>query len=97
MKKGGFMKDALILFAITLISGICLGGVYEITKLPIQESKMKADLATYQEVYPNAVDFKFDQALQDAAEAAPENFASAGLNIGSVEIPVALNLSLIHI
>ena len=35
MKKGGFMKDALILFAITLISGICLGGVYEITKLPI--------------------------------------------------------------
>lgn len=91
MKKGGFMKDALILFAITLISGICLGGVYEITKLPIQESKMKADLATYQEVYPNAEDFKFDQALQDAAEAAPENFASAGLNIGSVEIPVALN------
>ena len=50
MKKGGFMKDALILFAITLISGICLGGVYEITKLPIQESKMKADLATYQEM-----------------------------------------------
>ncbi|MEG2297519.1 MAG: electron transporter RnfG, partial [Clostridium sp.] len=30
--KSGFMKDALILFAITLISGILLGGVYEVTK-----------------------------------------------------------------
>ena len=32
MSKGGFMKDALILFAITLVAGACLGGVYEITK-----------------------------------------------------------------
>ena len=30
--KSGFMKDALILFAITLISGVCLGFVYDITK-----------------------------------------------------------------
>lgn len=91
MKQGGFMKDALVLFAITLISGICLGGVYEITKIPIQESKMKADLATYQEVYPDAANFEFDQALQDAAETAPVSFAEANLSIGSVEIPVALN------
>ena len=35
MSKGGFMKDAMILFAITLVSGACLGGVYEITKDPI--------------------------------------------------------------
>ena len=28
--KAGFMKDAFILFAITLVSGICLGFVYEI-------------------------------------------------------------------
>ena len=37
MSKGGFMKDALILFAITLVAGACLGGVYEITKDPIAE------------------------------------------------------------
>lgn len=91
MKQGGFMKDAVVLFAITLISGICLGGVYEITKTPIQASKMKADLATYREVYPDASDFKFDQVLQDAAGTAAEMFASAGLAIGNVEIPVALN------
>ena len=28
--KSGFMKDAFIVFAITLISGIALGGVYEV-------------------------------------------------------------------
>lgn len=91
MKKSGFMKDALILFMITLIAGICLGGVFEVTKNPIKESKMKADLATYKEAYPDAVDFKFDQALQDAAAQAPDQFAKAGLSIGNVEIPVALD------
>ena len=30
--KSGFMKDALILFAITLVSGLCLGVVYDVTK-----------------------------------------------------------------
>ena len=35
MKKGGFMKDAWILFAITLISGLLLGAVYQITKVPV--------------------------------------------------------------
>ena len=35
MSKGGFMKDALILFAITLVAGACPGGAYEITKGPI--------------------------------------------------------------
>ena len=30
--KSGFMKDALVLFAITLVSGLCLGFVYDLTK-----------------------------------------------------------------
>ena len=34
------MKDAAILFAITLISGLLLGIVYQVTKDPLQ-SKMK--------------------------------------------------------
>ena len=34
--KSGFMKDALILFAITLVSGLCLGVVYDVTKAPIE-------------------------------------------------------------
>lgn len=91
MKKGGFMKDAIILFAITLIAGICLGGVYEITKEPIAKSKMAANLATYQEVYADAADFKADDALTDAVEKSAEVLAAAGLSIGNVEITDALS------
>ena len=47
MSKGGFMKDALILFAITLVAGACLGGVYEATKAPIAA----ANLAAKEEAY----------------------------------------------
>ncbi|MEG2349286.1 MAG: RnfABCDGE type electron transport complex subunit G [Hungatella sp.] len=91
MKKGGFMKDALILFAITLISGTLLGAVYSVTKDPIEKASMAASLATYQEVYADAADFKSDQALQDAADKLPEALAAAGLELGAVELPVALN------
>ena len=54
MKKGGFMKDALILFAITVVAGGCLGGVYEITKEPIERANQAAQIAAYQEVLPEA-------------------------------------------
>lgn len=91
MKKSGFMKDALILFVITLIAGICLGGVFEVTKNPIKESQLKADIATYKEAYPDAVDFKTNETLQDAVAKAPDQFANAGLSIGSVEILMALD------
>ena len=41
-KKGSLIKDALVLFAITLIAALALGAVYEITKDPIAESEAKA-------------------------------------------------------
>ena len=49
------IKDALILFAITLIAGLLLGGVYEITKKPIEEQnrikKEKAYKAVFEKYY----------------------------------------------
>ena len=54
MSKGGFMKDAMILFAITLVSGACLGGVYEITKAPIAAAEMAAKAEAYKTVLPEA-------------------------------------------
>ena len=36
------IKDACILFAITLVAGIVLGAVYNITKGPIAEQNEKA-------------------------------------------------------
>ena len=40
MSKAGFMKDAAILFGITLVSGCLLGGVYQVTKEPIAQATL---------------------------------------------------------
>ena len=55
--KSGFMKDALILFAITLVSGLCLGVVYDVTKAPIEAATIAANNATYKQVLPEAESF----------------------------------------
>mgnify|MGYP005768896751 CR=1 FL=1 len=77
MKKGGFMKDALILFAITVVAGGCLGGVYEITKEPIERANQAAQIAAYQEVLPEAVDFNSD-GMDEKIAASAEEIASQG-------------------
>ena len=47
MSKGGFMKDAVILCAITLVAGACLGGVYEMTKdRSLQQTRQRKRLLT---------------------------------------------------
>lgn len=58
MKK--MLKDALIMFAITLIAGLCLGFVYKITLDPIKASEEKAKQEAYKEVFPNADSFEED-------------------------------------
>ena len=55
---GKIVKDACILFAITLIAGILLGGVYEITKAPIAEQNEKAKQAAYKNVLAEAESFE---------------------------------------
>lgn len=51
------MKDAMILFLITLISGAALGLVYEVTKEPIAQQEQKAKNEAYQNVFDKAEDF----------------------------------------
>lgn len=51
------MKDAMILFLITLISGAALGLVYEVTKEPIAQQEQKAKNEAYQNVFAAAEDF----------------------------------------
>ena len=55
---GKIVKDACILFAITLVAGILLGGVYEITKAPIAEQNEKAKQAAYRNVLAEAESFE---------------------------------------
>ena len=51
MNKAGFMKDALILFVITLVSGCLLGGVYQVTKEPIEKATIAANNKAYKAVF----------------------------------------------
>lgn len=86
MNKLGFIKDALILFAITLVSGAALGGVYEITKAPIAAAEMAAKAEAYRTVLPDAAEFKDD--LGDKLEAA--NLEVADLGYGNVTVDEAV-------
>lgn len=52
------VKDALVLTAITLISGGLLGSVYEITKEPIAKQEELAKQEAYKTVLPKADSFK---------------------------------------
>ena len=60
------IKDSLILFAITLIAGLLLGGVYAITKNPIARTQEDKKNEAYQAVFTDAAEFT---EVADAADA----------------------------
>ena len=71
----GIIRDAFLLFIITLIAGFCLGAVHEITLEPIAQAQLASATATYQEVYPEAASFETTDELTAAVAAAPEALA----------------------
>ena len=83
MSKLGFMKDALILFAITLVAGACLGGVYTVTKEPIAAAQLEAKKEAYRTVLADAADFRADDY---AAAIEKANAELSGLSYGNVMI-----------
>lgn len=68
LKKINIPKPALTLCVITLLAGICLSGVYAITKEPIEQQNMAASAASYQEVCPDAVKFRYDDTITAAID-----------------------------
>lgn len=62
-KKPNILKDALSLFLITLISGLALSFVYELTKAPIEKQAMAKKMEAYQVVYPQADTIVEDEEL----------------------------------
>ncbi len=70
-EKKGFAipKQAVILCVITLIAGVCLSGVYEMTKDTIEAQNLAASAASYQEVCPEAESFTYDDDIDAAIEA----------------------------
>jgi electron transport complex protein RnfG len=71
----GIIKDSLILFAITLISGFILGFVHDITQEPIARQKEKEKAAACAEVFEQAASFS---AVELSEEFLQENSYAKG-------------------
>jgi len=68
------LKEAAILFAITVIAGAILGFIYDMTKDPIAEQNAKAKREACQEVFADAQDFAaLDVSEEEAAAVLTEN------------------------
>ena len=75
------LKNTVILTIITLVSGVALGGVYQITKEPIAKAQEEAKQEAYQQVFEDADAFEVLKVdVQEAADA----LASAGVDDGAV-------------
>lgn len=58
------LKDTLILFVITLISGLALGAVYMVTKEPIERQNEKKKAKAYQIVFDDAASFEDEEGFE---------------------------------
>jgi electron transport complex, rnfABCDGE type, G subunit len=87
MKKLSFMKDAITLFIITMLSGFMLGAVYEITKEPIALAKENEKKSAYKEVFPDATDFQ----KQDDDLLSKVNDSLISQNFGKVNVSEVAN------
>lgn len=86
--KNSIVKDAIILFLITLLSGLALGVVHELTLEPIAAAQQAAANKTYQEVFPDAVTFETTEELAGKVEEA--NLDAANWGYGAVTIDECL-------
>ena len=88
------IKDAMILFAITLIAGILLGVAHEVTLEPIAKTQAAATQATYASVYPDAASFEDDADIDALVEqSADEILTTYGLNSAINYVKVAYDAS----
>ncbi|MGN1145624.1 MAG: FMN-binding protein, partial [Acetatifactor sp.] len=76
------LKEAGILFAITLIAGLVLGFVYELTKEPIEVQRQKAVQKACAAVFSEASEFQELSYTVDDTLAA--SLAEDGVTIGTV-------------
>lgn len=65
-KKNALVKDTLILALITLIAGVSLSVVHEITAPLIEEKKIAAQAEAFKAVYPSAEKFVSNDTLKEA-------------------------------
>lgn len=88
MNMKGIVKDAMMLFLITLIAGALLGAVHEVTLEPIAKAQQEAANATYREVFLEATNFVTTDALTAAVADSADEIAAQGF--GSVSVDSAM-------
>lgn len=83
---GQMLKEAAILFVITLVSGILLGYVYELTKEPIRVQQEKAVREACMAVFPGAeqTGISFRELEYVPGEKLSAQLAENGITIGTV-------------
>lgn len=80
--RKNMLRDTGILLAITLVAGLILGFVYELTKEPIREQKELAVQKACQTVYAEAAVFEITDYVAD--EMLCSELAEQGVTIGTV-------------
>lgn len=83
------LKDAVILFAITLISGLILGFVFQITKEPIAAQKALAIQRACAAVFPGESGLTFELTDHVPGAQLGGEIAATGVEIGSIYEAVA--------
>lgn len=90
------LKDAAILFVITLISGLVLGGVYQITKEPIARQEALALEKACREVFADAASFENQENFDiDRADAVLAEGGYASQTIDGYQVAKAADGSVI--
>ncbi len=80
--RKNMLKDAFVLLVITLIAGLALGFVYELTKEPIRVQKEKAIQKACQAVFGQAE--SFEMLKYEPAALLTEELKEKGVTIGTV-------------
>lgn len=73
------IKEAFVLFVITLVSGLLLGLAYQVTKGPIEAREAEEKKAAYQSVFPEAEQFVETEALTANVDRCEEILQAAGI------------------
>lgn len=78
------LKDAVVLFAITLISGLILGFVFQITKDPIAAQEAKAIQEACAAVFPGETGITFEETGYVPSAQLTAEVADNGVEIGTI-------------
>ena len=83
--KNKIIKDALALTLITLVAGVTLGGVYEITKDPIAKQEAQAKAEAYEQVFTDAAAFEAVEMDDTLTKTIREQLDQEGYKAQSIE------------